>query len=177
MTSRWVGIVCGPSLADGPPAHLDATLESLLDGRADLVSTHVDRSGVVASVVVAARVSRLPSLDEVATRLGGPAEVDPADGPAGRAVTAARSGTDGRCVLFPGQVLLGGTHTVAEIVDTSAIDRVIGVGVPVEPDTVVVTGGFLRPTFVRGRLVLLVEPVAGGVGPIEHAEPHQCCGH
>lgn len=174
---RWLGIVCGASFADGPPAHLDATIESVLDGRADLVSTHVDRAGVVASVVVAARVSRLPDVDEVAARLGGSVVVDPVDGPAGRAVTAARSGTDGRCVLFPGQALLGGTHTVAEIVDTSAIDRVIGVGVPVGADTVVETGGFLRPTFVRGRLVLLVEPVAGGVGPIEHAEPHQCCGH
>jgi len=87
--TRWLGVVCDASLADGPPAHLDAVPESVLD--ADLVTTHVDRSGVVASVVV--------------------------------------------------------------------------------------TGGFLRPTFVRGRLVLLVEPVAGGVGPIEHAEPHRCCGH
>ncbi|MPZ80028.1 MAG: hypothetical protein GEV28_06360 [Actinophytocola sp.] len=42
---------------------------------------------------------------------------------------------------------------------------------------VVDTRDHLRPTFVAGRLVLLVEPAAGGVlRPAEIEEPHQCCG-
>jgi hypothetical protein len=37
--------------------------------------------------------------------------------------------------------------------------------------------GFLRPTYTGGRLVLLVEPAAGGVlRPVEIEQPHQCRG-
>jgi hypothetical protein len=40
----------------------------------------------------------------------------------------------------------------------------------------VATGGFVRPEFRDGRLVLLVEPAADGVfQPAEVEQPHECC--
>ncbi|MFD7660709.1 hypothetical protein ACFV4N_42630, partial [Actinosynnema sp. NPDC059797] len=70
-----------------------------------------------------------------------------------------------------------GTHPAAEVVASSAIDRVVGVGVPVSPGDPVETLGFLRPVHRDGELVLLVEPAVGGVlRPIEVEDPHECCG-
>jgi hypothetical protein len=106
----------------------------------------------------------------------------------GRGLPTQPSGDDGqemrsappdgaRCVLFPGQESLAGVHPAAELVAGSAIDDVVGVGVPVVPGALVDTMGFLRPTFTGGRLVLLVEPAAGGMlRPVEIADPHACCG-
>jgi hypothetical protein len=135
---------------------------------ADLVCTHVDRSATVASVVVSARTPREPDradLAALAGRLGGPAAV------LGTARTA------GRCVRFPGQDTLTGSRTAAEIVAGSAIDEVVGIGVAVTDESMVDTRDYLRPTLVEGRLVLLVEPAAGGLlRPVEIEEPHQCCG-
>lgn len=165
----WIGVACGPVLAGGPAAHLDAALLSAVDGLgADLVCTHVDRSATVAGVVMSARVRRAPDpagLAALTERLGGVAAV------------LDQGRTDGRCVRFPGQDALTGTRTAGEIVAMSAIDEVVGVGVAVRGDAVVDTRDHLRPTFVAGRLVLLVEPAAGGVlRPAEIEEPHQCCG-
>jgi hypothetical protein len=162
----WIEAACGPALVAGQQAHLDATLLSAVDGLgADLVCTHVDRAAAVAGVAMSARVAREPDLAAIAACLGGPATVRSAARP------------DGRCVRFPGQDRLTGTHAAAEIVADSAIDEVVGIGVPVAAESVVDTRGFLRPTYVDGRLVLLVEPAAGGVlRPAEIAQPHQCCG-
>jgi hypothetical protein len=121
---------------------------------ADVVCTHVDRSAVVAATVLVAR--GVPT--------GGHA---PLDGPPDGA----------RAVRFPGQDRLTGVHPAAAITALSEIDEVVGIGVPVGPDTPVDTRGFLRPTYQSGRLVLLVEPAAGGVlRPSEIEQPHQCCG-
>jgi hypothetical protein len=96
---------------------------------------------------------------------------------AARAARAAASRAEGRCVRFPGQQSLAGVHSVAEIVTGSAVDRVAGVGVAVAAQDVVDTGGFLRPQFRSGELVLLVEPAGGGVlRPVEVQHPHECCG-
>lgn len=121
---------------------------------ADVVCTHVDRSAVVAATVLIAR--------------GVPADGHtPLPGPPDGA----------RAVRFPGQDRLTGVHVVADITARSEIDEVVGIGVAVGPDTPVDTLGFLRPTYQSGRLVLLVEPAAGGVlRPSEIAQPHQCCG-
>ncbi|NUT47120.1 MAG: hypothetical protein HOV94_07360, partial [Saccharothrix sp.] len=96
---------------------------------------------------------------------------------AARAAEAGRDRAEGRCVRFPGQDALTGTHTAAEVVAWSAIDRVVGIGVEIGPDDRVETLGFLRPVCRDGALVLLVEPAVGGVlRPAESAHPHECCG-
>lgn len=121
---------------------------------ADVVCTHVDRSAVVAETVLVAR--------------GAPADGRaPLDGPPDGA----------RAVRFPGQDRLTGVHTAGEITALSEIDEIVGIGVPVGPETRVDTLGYLRPTYQAGRLVLLVEPAAGGVlRPSEIEQPHECCG-
>jgi hypothetical protein len=121
---------------------------------AEVVCTHVDRTAVVARTVLVAR--------------GAPTDgADLLDGPPDGA----------RAVRFPGQDRLTGVHPAGEITALSEIDEVVGIGVPVGPDTPVDTLGYLRPTYQAGRLVLLVEPAAGGVlRPSEIEQPHQCCG-
>jgi hypothetical protein len=162
----WLGAVYPP--VDGPAAHADHTLLSTVDFlAADLVCTHVDRTGVVARTAMTARLRREPSAADIATlseRLG---PVTPVAGPP----------DGGRCVRFPGQEALTGILPVAAIVASSAIDEVVGIGVPITSDASVDTRGFLRPVFAGDRLVLLVESAAGGVPrPVEIADPHQCCG-
>ena len=122
------------------------------DLTADVVCTHVDRSAVVATTVLVVRGA------EGHTALDGPPD-------------------GARAVRFPGQDRLTGVHTAGEITALSEIDEVVGIGVPVGPDTRVDTRGYLRPTYQAGRLVLLVEPAAGGVlRPSEIEQPHECCG-
>jgi len=155
--TRWFGVGCPP--VAGPAAHVDHVLLSIVDGLdADFVCAHVDRTGTVARTALAVRL-RAPAESSL-TPLAGPPD-------------------GGRCVRFPGQEALTGTLTAAEIVAASAIDEVVGVGVPVAPESPVDTLGFLRPTFAGERLVLLVEPAACGVlRPVEIAAPHECCeGH
>lgn len=160
----WFGAVCRP--VGGPAAHADHVLLSTLDGLgADLVCTHVDRGGVVARTAMTMRLRTAPDETELTERLGRPVirVTGPPDG--------------SRCVRFPGQETLTGVRPAIHLVAHSAIDEVTGIGMPVEPDTLVDTLGFLRPTFTDGRLVLLVEPAAGGVlRPVEIADPHECCG-
>jgi len=82
----------------------------------------------------------------------------------------------GRCVRFPGQRLVQGEMTAGAIVRSTGIDRVTGTGVQVDALDVVDTGGYLRPCFDGGELVLLVGPAAGGrLVPLETAIRHECC--
>jgi hypothetical protein len=162
----WFGAV-HPS-ADGPAAHADHILLSIMDKlAADLVCTHVDRTGVVASTAMTARLRREPSAADIAALSEQLGPVTPVAGPP----------DGGRCVRFPGQEALTGIMPVADVIASSAIDEVVGIGVPITPDTSVDTRGFLRPVFAGDRLVLLVEPAAGDIPrPVEIADPHQCCG-
>ncbi|MFE9750571.1 hypothetical protein ACFYOT_37180 [Saccharothrix saharensis] len=174
----WLGAV--PALpGEHGAAHGDALLLAALDGvPADFVCTHVDRSGPVALTTLSAHVTGEVDVDRLAAALGGPVTLlDDVDTPAVRAARAGRDRVDGRCVRFPGQPLLTGTHPAAEVVAVSAIDRVVGIGVEVGPDDPVQTLGFLRPVCRDGELLLLVEPAVGGVlRPAEAESPHQCCG-
>lgn len=120
----------------------------------DLVLSQVDRGGPIAVPTISARV--------VGAVPAGFAVVDPP--------------TRGRCVRFPGQDGLVGVRPAGEIVAESAIDEVVGIGVPVNPESPVDTRGFLRPSYEDGRLVLLVEPTVDGLRPVEIEDPHQCCG-
>ncbi|MEU4446407.1 hypothetical protein AB0K14_06900 [Actinosynnema sp. NPDC050801] len=180
----WLGAV--PAVpGEHRAAHVDALLLDAFDGvAADFVCTHVDRLGPVAVTTLSAHVPGEVDVDRLAEALGGPVVVlddsdgaDDSDGPAVRAARAGRDRADGRCVRFPGQDALTGTHPAAEVVARSAIDRVVGIGVEVAPTDPVETLGFLRPVCREGELVLLVEPAVGGVlRPAEAETPHECCG-
>jgi hypothetical protein len=150
---RWVRLV--PDFTS-VGAHFDREVLSALDRAgvsADLVLTHVEREDSVAVHTVSARIT---------SGLAPGTEIDPPVG--------------GRCARFPGQSILTGVHHVAEIVEATAIDEVVGIGAAVTPDTRVDTGGFVRPEYRDGLLVLLVEPAAGGVfQPAEVEQPHECC--
>jgi hypothetical protein len=193
----WVGAAPGTRIGGSTLAHAEAEILAALRAaglRADLVCTHIDRTAAVATVTASARlVASLSSdaLDVLAERLDGVIVALDADATvtssaveptaridaAAHAARAAASRTEGRCVRFPGQQSLAGVHSVAEIVTGSAVDRVAGVGVAVAAQDVVDTGGFLRPQFRSGELVLLVEPAGGGVlRPVEVQHPHECCG-
>lgn len=177
----WLGAV--PSLPGGHgAAHVDALLLAAFDGvAADFVCTHVDRVGPVAVTTLSAHVPGEVDVVSLSLALGGPVAVldslDSPDSPAARAARAGRDRTDGRCIRFPGQSALTGTHPAAEVVAGSVIDRVVGIGVPVSPTDPVETLGFLRPVCLDGEVVLLVEPAVGGVlRPTEAESPHECCG-
>ncbi|MFD0205174.1 MULTISPECIES: hypothetical protein [Saccharothrix] len=176
----WLGAV--PALpGEHGAAHVDAALLAALDGvAADFVCTHVDRLGPVAVTTLSAHVTGEVDAARLAESLGGPVAVldsGTPDSPAARAARAGRDRTDGRCVRFPGQSALTGTHPAAEVVAVSAIDRVVGIGVAVAPTDRVETLGFLRPVCRDGELLLLVEPAVGGVlRPAEAESPHECCG-
>ena len=193
MTDRWWG--GAPGAHTVPDAHLLAAVDAALagsGGTAELVCTHVDRTARTARTGVSLRLAGAPA-DPAATRaalareLDGPvldaatgSDDDPAAAPARTALAEASSGVRGRAVRFPGSTAFTGRVRVGDVLAGSAIDAVVGIGVPVGPDDVLDTGsGFLRPQLDGGRLVLLVEPVAGGVlQPVEVADDarHQCCG-
>ena len=82
----------------------------------------------------------------------------------------------GRCIRFDGQQRLTGKHRLADLVRDTGIDGVVAIGATLDLDTVIDTGGFVRPEYRDGDLVLLVERAAGGVfQPVEVEQPHECC--
>ncbi|MEJ2855623.1 MULTISPECIES: hypothetical protein [unclassified Saccharothrix] len=143
-------------------AHADALLlAALAPFRPTLAFTTVDCSTPVSRLAVTALVT------------------GPRDGLVlgGRAEEVEGPPAEGRCIRFPGQDALTGVHAAGAIVAESAVEEVVGVGVPVAASDLVDTQAFLRPTLMDGRLVLLVERAAGGVlRPIESPDPHECCG-
>ncbi|XVV01143.1 hypothetical protein ACQPW3_27475 [Actinosynnema sp. CA-248983] len=159
--SRWLHAVPGTDLGHRA-AHADALLlAALAPLEVESAFTHVDRTALVSRLALTALVTG----DAPATILGG------------RLLEAVGPPVEGRCIRFPGQDGLTGVHPAEAIVSGSAIDEVVGVGVSVSPEDLVDTQGFLRPTLTDGRLVLLVEPAAGGLlRPVESRDPHECCG-
>jgi hypothetical protein len=84
----------------------------------------------------------------------------------------------GRAVIYPGVDELVGTLTVAELVERSAIDRVVVLGKPADPaaDTLVDTRDFVRPEWRAGRLTLVTTPAPDSrIAPFEIPNPPQCC--
>lgn len=103
-----------------------------------------------------------------------------ADGFPASAIAAAAAHAErrsGRAVIYPGVEALVGTLSVAEILAASAITRVevLGGGVA-DPATPVETGGFVRPQWRAGALVLTTMPAVGGrLVPFETRHPTPCC--
>ncbi|WP_299954811.1 hypothetical protein [uncultured Modestobacter sp.] len=192
LTALWWGVA--PGADEVPDAHLLAAVDEALAGSgagAELVCTHVDRSGPAPRVGVSLRLTGEPA-DPAATRaaladaLGGPVVAgDPGEdadegstAPARVALDEAGAGTAGRAVRFPGSAGVTGRISVADLIAATAIERVNGIGVEPTGSDVVETGpnGFLRPTHSGGQLTLLVERAAGGVlQPFEIEDPHVCC--
>jgi hypothetical protein len=93
------------------------------------------------------------------------------------AAELAASGESGRAVLFPGVAHLVGALSVAEVLALSAIDRVevLGGETP-DPSAPLDTGGFVRPQWRDGELVLTTVPAVGGrLVPFETRNPTPCC--
>ncbi|UED86647.1 hypothetical protein [Streptomyces profundus] len=118
-----------------------------------------------------------PSVDAALRRLGGGdlsvawrdqrlgAEAHRSD-----AAAARRGG--GRVVLFPGWSDLPPTLTVAELLATTAIERVTALGgTPVDPAARLETRGHLRPTWHDDLLTLQLAPARHGYLP----DPQPCC--
>ena len=83
----------------------------------------------------------------------------------------------GRAVRFPGVDALVGTLRVAEVLASSAIDRieVLG-GTPAAELALLDTQDYVRPQWRDGDLVLTVMPAAGGrLVPFETRNPTPCC--
>lgn len=106
-------------------------------------------------------------------------EVGPADRRAG-AREAARthaSRTGGRALAFPGSALLVGEVPVAEVLARTAVEQVLSTG-EYAPDAVLHTGGYVRPEFLEGRLVLRTQHAdARRLRPWIGPETHCCGGH
>jgi hypothetical protein len=91
--------------------------------------------------------------------------------------TARRSG---RAVLFPGAELLTGTIPLSDLLELTAIDRVIVVGATSgatpDPVTPVQTQDHIRPEWRDGQLGLALVPAAGNtLAPFEVPNPTPCC--
>jgi hypothetical protein len=83
----------------------------------------------------------------------------------------------GRAVVYPGVERLVGVLSVAELLAVSAIERVqvLG-GSSADPQTLVETGGHVRPQWMNGVLTLVATPAAGGrIAPFEVPDPTPCC--
>lgn len=86
----------------------------------------------------------------------------------------------GRAVLYPGVEHLTGTVTTADLLDLTAIERLVVVGMPTAETpastTPVLTRGHVRPEWRAGDLTLALVPAAGGtLAPFEVPDPTPCC--
>lgn len=132
-----------------------------------------------APLLAATHLRRTPA-PHVAVTLVFPAGTafDPGDlPPAPTAVADHEARRSGRLVVFPGSTTLTGDLTVATILATTPIDRVVVLGGTEAPtDAILRTGDFVRPQWNNGTLVLTAMPAAGGVLiPFETRNPTPCC--
>ena len=103
-------------------------------------------------------------------------------GPAEAAAQAAAEHTarrSGRAVLYDGVDRLTGTVTVADLLESTAIDQLTVVGAPLttpDPTTSILTQDHVRPEWREGRLVLALVPAVGNtLAPFEVPNPTPCC--
>jgi hypothetical protein len=105
-----------------------------------------------------------------------PAEAQDNDG-ARLAAAEHEARSAGRAVHYPGVDLLTGSLTVAEVIERSAIERVVMLGgADAAPGTVLHTLGYVRPVWKDGRLTLVTRPAPeGSLAPFELENPTRCC--
>jgi hypothetical protein len=160
------GVVGYTHLISGRP-HVAVSL-SLPDG--------VVAAGGGAASERAARdvLDRLPG--DMGAALGEQAR-GPAEQAETAALAAAEHGRSGRAVLYPGSRGLTGTLTAGEILDRSAIERIVVLmGEEPPADVLVDTRDHVRPEWREGRLTLLALPAGKGlIAPYEVPNPTPCC--
>ncbi|MFG2965210.1 MULTISPECIES: hypothetical protein [unclassified Streptomyces] len=113
----------------------------------------------------------------------GLALADRTHGPAaavnGARLAAAAPPDSGRAVVYPGVRHLTGTVTAADLLDRTAIERLVVMGAPaaeLPPATEVMTQDHVRPEWRAGVLTLTLVPAAGGLlAPFEVPNPTPCC--
>ncbi|MFJ8136860.1 hypothetical protein [Streptomyces sp. NPDC096013] len=85
----------------------------------------------------------------------------------------------GRAVLYAGVERLTGTVTVADLLESTAIDQLTVVGAPSTipaPTTPILTQDHVRPEWRAGRLTLALVPAVGNtLAPFEVPNPTPCC--
>lgn len=106
--------------------------------------------------------------------LGGPPAVL---GGATEAALAHTTRAGGRAVVYPGQHLLVGDVPVTDVIALTAVDAVLSSHGAYAEDAVLVTGGYVRPVFQDGRLVVLAGHAdPRRLMPWEVRNPIPCCG-
>ncbi|GII24588.1 hypothetical protein [Planosporangium mesophilum] len=138
----------------------------------------VQRLGRPAGLVACTHLVYEPH-PHVALSLSQPVEVDGGPHTAGARTAAARheARSGGRAVYYPGVDALTGTLTVAEVIERSAVERVVMLGgAEAAPETVLHTLDYVRPTWTDGRLTLVTRPAPeGSLVPFELKYSTPCC--
>jgi len=100
-----------------------------------------------------------------------------AAGPGRDVARRAAAGTADRVAVFPGREGLVGVVRVGDVLATSAVEALVGLGgLAVPEDAELETRGHVRPRLEDGRLVLDVQPARGGRWvPFEPPVQHVCC--
>ncbi|WP_327403473.1 hypothetical protein OG194_27500 [Streptomyces sp. NBC_01288] len=148
--------------------------------------THLIRTEGRRGTAVSLALPENGSAEEVWRRLTatemGAALGDRRHGPSEAAVLAAAEHAarrSGRAVLYAGVERLTGTVTVADLLESTAIDQLTVVGAPLatlDPATPVLTQDHVRPEWREGDLVLALVPAAGNtLAPFEVPNPTPCC--
>lgn len=148
--------------------------------------THLIRTEGRRGTAVSLALPENGSAEEVWRRLTatemGAALGDRRHGPSEAAVPAAAEHAarrSGRAVLYAGVERLTGTVTVADLLESTAIDQLTVVGAPLatlDPATPVLTQDHVRPEWREGDLVLALVPAAGNtLAPFEVPNPTPCC--
>jgi len=164
-------IITGVSLGHADDAAAEHWLHDVV-GVADLpdlvACTHLVRTPRPHVAISLAAPDGLPDLPAT------PADLVPA---AELAAAEHRAGRSGRAVRYPGVDRLIGTLSVAELLESSAIEQVIMLGgAQPDEDTPLVTRDFVRPQWINGVLTLITTPVGPGrIGPFELPDPTPCC--
>ncbi len=85
----------------------------------------------------------------------------------------------GRAVLYAGVDRLTGTVTVADLLNSTAVDQLRVVGAPLTtpaPTTPILTQDHVRPEWHEGQLILALVPAVGNtLAPFEVPNPTPCC--
>ncbi|MEV8545394.1 hypothetical protein [Streptomyces sp. NPDC051572] len=148
--------------------------------------THLIRTDTRRGTAVSLALPEAGSAEEVWQRLTATemsaALDDRRHGPSEAAALAAAEHAarrSGRAVLYAGVERLTGTVTVADLLESTAIDQLTVVGAPLttpDPATPILTQDHVRPEWREGHLVLALVPAVGNtLAPFEVPNPTPCC--